>query len=177
METKTVMEEKIKASKSWEEYISEGMIAREQKDTGQWTLGDLATNLTVEYGENTIGKFGYAIGVERKTLLNYRTVAERFEKLVREKYRKLSFSHFATLTGTQKPEAWLEKADDEEWSVETLRKQLKEAYPKVEQPGLDDDPPIAYKCPECGRWRLKDISSFEICRGHYEITSHGMEYH
>lgn len=165
-----------KTKHSWEEYITLGMQARETKDSSQWKLGDLASEMITDYGEDTIGKFGYAIGVEKKTLLNYRTIASRFDPNIRSKYRKLSFSHFATLVTTDKPEAWLEKADDEDWSVETLRKQLKEAYPSIDQPELNDEPPEVYRCPECGNWRLKDVSSFEVCRGHYHITKKGVEY-
>jgi len=147
------------------------MELREQNDNSCWKLGDLANEIETAYGENTIGKFAYAIGKERKTLMKYRTVSARFEPELREKYKKLSFSHFDTLTGVEKPEAWLEKADDEDWSVETLRHNVTEAYPKVGQPRLDDDPPEVFRCPECGLWRLKDMSSFDICRGHYKIIT------
>lgn len=160
--------------KPWEQYISEGMEARELKDKSSWALGDLTCGITTDYGDDTIGKFGYAIGVKKKTLMNYRTVAERFDEPIREKYPKLSFSHYATLTAVEKPEAWLEKADTEEWSVEMLRGELKKA--KDEGPKLDDKPPKVYRCPECGLWRLKDISAFEICKGHYKITKHGLKY-
>lgn len=174
--TDSVMVEEVKVKRSWEEYITLGQEARSLKDNSQWELGDLASEMSTEYGEDTIGKFGYSIGVEKKTLLNYRTVSERFSKPVREKYKKLSYSHFASLASTEKPEAWLEKADDEEWSVEGLRKQLREAYPRIEQPELTDDPPEVYRCQECGRWRLKEVTSHEICRGHYELTKNGMIY-
>lgn len=155
--------------KEWEDYIVEGMEAREDKDNSQWKLGDLAAQITVDYGENSIGKFACAISVVKKTLMNYRTVASTFEKPVRKKYRKLSFSHFAILSSVEKPEAWLEQADDNEWSVETLRKEVKEAYDELKPPNLEDEKPEVYRCPECGKWRLKDISVFEICQGHYVI--------
>jgi hypothetical protein len=167
-----------KQIKPWEEYLAEGMEARESKDQSQWILGDLASAITVDYGENAIGKYSYAIGVEKKTLMNYRTVAGKFEKGIREKYRKLSFSHFAVLTATKKPEAWLEKADDDEWSVNKLRHEIKEAYGQEKGIKLDDEKPEPFRCPECGLWRLKDLSSFEICKGHYKINEKGeMSYY
>lgn len=173
-ENKIVIEQKTKAS--WEEYVTFGMEAREQKDNSQWSLGDLALGIMTDYGDDTIGKYGYAIGVEKKTLMNYRTISERFDKGIREKYPKLSFSHFACLTAVVKPEAWLEKADNEEWSVEHLRHEIQEAYPQFDEADLRDEPPDVYKCPECNHWRLKDMSSFDICRGHYSIKKGEMVY-
>jgi predicted ATPase len=159
--------------KSWEEYISSGMVARENKDSSCWMLGDLANAITTDYGENTIGKYAYAIGVEKKTLMNYRTTTAKFDVDTRKKYRKLSFSHFAVIASTEKPEAWLEKADDEEWNVEMLKRELRNARQGDEGPKLDDDPPEATRCKTCGLWRLKNLSAFEICKGHYNITKKG----
>jgi hypothetical protein len=156
---------------SWEELIVKGMEARSLKDDSQWILGDLSEIVQKNYGEDSIGKYAYGVGVERKTLMNYRTISKRFPIHIREKYKKLSWSHFSAVSAEkiQKPEAWLEKADTEELSVESLRKQIVEAYPSVGTPKLDDEVPEVYRCNECGRWRLKDISSLEVCRGHYEI--------
>lgn len=168
--------EKKEVKKEWEEYISEGMEARESKDNSQWLLGDLAMGITVDYGEDSVGKYAYSIGVEKKTLLNYRTIAGRFNKDIRRKYRKLSFSHFACLTKVYSPQAWLEKADNNEWSVNTLRKKLSEQHEIVKEPTLSDEPPRVYRCPECGLWRLKDVSSLEICRGHYKFKDGRVRY-
>ena len=166
-----VIERPEKEIKSWEEYLSLGMEARETKDSCSWILGDLVGSITTDYGEDTVGKYAYAIGMERKTLMNYRTIASTFNPEIREKYKKLSFSHFGLLTSLKVPEAWLEKADDEEWTVETLRHNLREA--REDGPSLIDKPPQVYGCPECGLWRLKDISSYEVCKGHYTITKEG----
>ena len=161
------------AFEAWEDLLSQGMEAREDKDNSQWKLGDLAEVVQKNYGEDSIGKYSYAVGVEKKTLMNYRTISKRFPSPIREKYRKLSWSHFSAVSAEKitKPEAWLEKADTEEWSVENLRRQITEAYPSVGTPKLDDDVPEVYRCNNCGRWRLKDISSLEVCRGHYEIVN------
>jgi len=164
-----VQEKRI--GEEWEVLVSKGMELREQKDANQFQIGDLANTVTTTYGDDTIGKYAYAIGVEKKTLMKYRTVASKFEPEIRQKYKKLSFSHFNEVAALEKPEAWLEKADNEEWSVETLRKNVNEAYPKIGQPKLDDNPPEVYRCPECGLWRIKDVSSFEICKGHYKIVT------
>lgn len=162
-----VQEERVR--RSWEELIVEGQEARELGDNSNWKRGDLASEVSTSYGENSIGKYAYAIGTAKKTLMNYRTTASRFGKNVRKKYRKLSFSHFSALGATEKPEAWLEKADDGDWNVERLRKEVRDAYKDNKIPNIDDVPPKVYRCPECNLWRLKDTSSFDICRGHYTI--------
>lgn len=164
--------------KSWEEYITLGQEARESKDDSNWKLGDLALGVDKDYGEDSIGKYAYAISVPKKSLMNNRTIAKRFPEEVRVRYKKLSWSHFEAVSATkiEKPEAWLEKADNEELSVEALRKAVSEAYPTIGQPDLDDDPPEVYRCEECGLWRLRDVSSLEICRGHYKIVKKGKEW-
>ena len=159
--------------KSWEEYCSQIQIAREMKDGSQWQMGDIALGVEKDYGEDSIGKLAYAGGLDRKTLMNYRTIAKRFEPHLREKYRKLSWSHFSAISANKitNVEAWLEKSDDEDWSVEKLRKEIREAYPSVGTPKLDDDPPETVRCEECGKWKLKDLSTLEICKGHYTLRN------
>ena len=170
-----VVEER-RLNDEWEELVTRGQEAREMKDDSQWFLGDLALQAITRYGEDSIGKYAYAVSVEKKTLMNYRTVAGKFNNETRQKYKKLSFSHFATVTSLEKPEAWLEKADNEELPVEVLRKQVREAYPSVGEPDLNDTPPEVYKCKECGLWRLKDVSALEVCKGHYKIEKGQMVY-
>ena len=171
-----VEERQDRERKSWEEYISEGINARELKDNSQWVLGDLAKGITTDYGDDTIGKFAYAISIPKKRLMNYRTVSTRFNNETREKYKKLSFSHFEAATPLEKPEAWLEKADDDELSVENMKRLINEQFKETKPANLNDEPPDVYRCPECGLWRLKDVSTFEICKGHYEIKEGSIEY-
>lgn len=172
------MKEERMEIKGWEEYISSGLIAREDKDSANWTLGDLALGVSKDYGEDSIGKYAYAISVPKKSLMNNRTIAKRFPQEIRNKYKKLSWSHFEAVSANkiERPEAWLEKADNEELSVESLRHAVNEAYPDIGTPDLNDDPPEVYRCEECGLWRLKDVSSLEICKGHYKIVKKGNEY-
>lgn len=171
-----INEIRVKQTRSWEEIVSAGMNAREDVDNGNWTLGDLALEVTKEYGEDSIGKYSYAIGVIKKTLMGYRTVSKVFNPEVRARYRKLSFSHFKTLASLPKPEAWLEKADDNDWSVEMMTEKIKDAYGAIKDVGPEDKPPKVYRCPECNHWRLEDTSSMEICRGHYNLINGKMEY-
>lgn len=167
--------QEIREKRSWEEYISLGMEARSHKDTSCWTLGDLASSIEKDYGKDSIGKYAYAIGVDKKTLMNYRTIALRFDRGTRETYQKLSYSHFACLTSIEKPEAWLEEADTKDWSVETLRRELRHAYLGLKEPKLEEKPKV-YRCPNCGLWRLKDVSALNICKGHYTMRN-GKQYY
>lgn len=167
--------QEIKATKSWEEYCSDGMNARESKDNSQWLLGDLATGISKDYGADSIGKYAYAIFVDRKTLMNYRTIAQTFSKQLRERYKKLSYSHFSCLTNVETPEAWLEQADNNEWSVEHLRSEVKKAYLGLKEPEIEEVPPVI-KCPKCGLWRLKGMSTYDICKGHYDLDKGGLKY-
>jgi hypothetical protein len=161
---------------SWEELLSQGLELREQEDNGRWSLGDLSLTVETQYGEDSIGKFAYGIGLGKKTLMSYRTVASVFTPEIRKQYHKLSFSHFKTVAALEKPEAWLEKADDNDWSVETLIKEVKVAYEGLSAPAIVDKPPKVYRCPECNQWRLENMSSFDICKGHYKLERNKVVY-
>ena len=169
-----MQQQEIQINNSWEELISKGIEAKERHDGSQWDIGDIAAEVEVEYGENSLGKFAYAINMRKKSVLNYRTVARKFPKHLRKTYSKLSFSHFAALTAVEKPEAWLIKADDEDWSVETLQNELKKAF--KDDSKMEEKPPQVYRCEVCGLWRLKNVSNFDICRGHYQIGKNGLVY-
>jgi hypothetical protein len=173
---KVVQTENTEERKSWEEYVSIGMVAREEADGCQWKLGDLAKEIEKDYGQDSLGKYSYAIGVAKKTLMVYRTVATKFSLETREKYRKLSFSHFKACTALERPEAWLERADDDNWGVEKLSIEIGKAYEGLTEPDLEDIPPKIYRCEECHQWRLEGVSYHDICRGHYVISNKGMEY-
>lgn len=162
--------------RSWEEFVSRGLEAREALDNHQWLLGDLAIEVIKDYGKDTIGKYAYAIGVMKKTLQGYRTVSNRFPKEIRRKYRKLSFSHFRNVTSLEQPEAWLIQADDNDWSVEKLGVEIKSAYGDISDEGVPDPPPKVFRCPECNQWRLENVSYKEICKGHYVTVNDKLEY-
>ena len=50
-------------------------------------------------GEDSIGKYATEISVVKKTLVNYRTTANTFEKSSREDFSRLSFTHFQLCAG------------------------------------------------------------------------------
>lgn len=59
----------------YEEAVKQGREAARS----QWTLGDLALTIETEYGEGTLQQFADDIGVEYRTLDDYRRVAAAYE--------------------------------------------------------------------------------------------------
>ena len=117
--------ETIPIKRSWEEYVSVGIEAREQKDNSQWELGDLACGIEKDYGNDTIGKFANEIGVNKSTLKNYVQISKSFRKVPRGTFSILSYSHFREIAPLEDKEYWLEQASDNDWSVEQLRIEIK----------------------------------------------------
>jgi len=110
---------KLIKSWTWEEYISYGMMVRALKDGCQWALGDLARGIEKQYGENAIGKFAKEIGINEKSLIEYRRVALQYP-LKSHRMRFLSFSHHQRALKAEKPLEVLRMAHDNEWSIRQL---------------------------------------------------------
>jgi len=121
---------------SWEEYVSQGIIARESKDNSQWLLGDLALGVKKDYGEDSIGKYATEISVAKNSLKVYRNVASTFEKDMRIFFSRLSFTHFQLCAGQDDPEKWLKLADDNNWTCEQLAIEIKKTKPVKENDWL-----------------------------------------
>lgn len=64
------------AQPSYESLVNQGRKAAK----AQWTLGDLAKRVEVAYGEGRLQEYAEDIGVDYRTLLDYRTVARAYEK-------------------------------------------------------------------------------------------------
>jgi len=164
---KSVMEHQSQ----WNRLVSKGLEVREQRDGAQWELGDLAGEIDKDYGQDSIGKFAQQINMAGKTLRNYRIVSRTFKK---EQRNYLSFSHYAHLTTVSNPMEWVYKARDNEWSVDQLASELRKVK-KIKPPPLHEAPEV-YRCEKCNMWRLKDLSSFDMCRGHYHFENGEINY-
>ena len=116
-----IIEQKIL---NWEELVSEGMVARENKDGSQWRLGDLALMIEKKYREDSLGKFAVEIGVRKNSLKNYRNTARIFKKDIRISFSRLSYSHFQICASQENPKKWLEDADENNWSCEYLSREI-----------------------------------------------------
>lgn len=156
----------------WESLVSKGLELRERQDSNQWSLGELASEVESVYGEDSVGKFASEISVVKKSVLNYRTVYKRYQGTgLREKYPKLSFSHFKSVVGTEDPEFWLKQSDLNDWSVEKLGHEMGNSDPRPKE-----EKPEVVRCPECGMWKIKDIPKSALCSGHYVYSGGKLRY-
>jgi len=156
----------------WESLVSKGLELREKQDSNQWELGELASEVESVYGEDSVGKFAGDIGMVKKTAMNYRSVWKRYEGTgLREKYPKLSFSHFRSVINTDNPDYWLNQSDLNDWSVEKLGHEMGDSDPRPKE-----TKPEVIKCEECGLWRIKDIPNSAVCKGHYKYVNGKLRY-
>ena len=58
----------------YEDAVSEGKKVAAAIERNRWRLGEIAANLEPRYGENTLEKFGEAIGLSYDTVREYRQV-------------------------------------------------------------------------------------------------------
>lgn len=131
----------IDQSDDWEELVSEGMNAREQKDQSQWKLGELADRVNTRYGTDAVGLFAVNIGVNKKSLLRYRDVYRRYKG--KEINPAVSFSHHMKAATTEDPEKWLNEAYENSWSVEKMAVEIDKNSGKSES---------SRKCKNCGKY-------------------------
>ena len=108
--------------KTWEEFVSAGVMARELKDMSQWFIGELATGIEKKYGEDSLGKYAREIGVNPKSLAEYRRVVKKWPRYKRLRY--MSFSHHQRVLKANDPEEVLEMAHDNDWSIKQLDRYL-----------------------------------------------------
>lgn len=108
---------------TWEELVTIGQQVREKKDTSQWDLGDISLTVETQYGEDSLGKFAYAINVNKATLLQYRKVADVFPK--DKRLTALSHRHHLKAAYTDSPYEWITLAHDNNWSSDHLAREIK----------------------------------------------------
>ncbi len=131
-EVRMVEQAQAPSNEDWEGLISAGLEARENKDTMQWVLGDLALQIDTKYGADTIGDFAVAIGVNKNTLIRYRTVSRAFTPEMRQ-FPKLSHRHYQMVAARQDRMELLNDADLNSWSVEGLGEELKRLRGEVDK--------------------------------------------
>lgn len=132
----------------WESLVSLGMEARVLKDFSQWMLGKLAGAVEIKYGTDSLGKFATEIGVRKSSLLVYRWVVKQLEKFIEYKdlpESHLSFSSYQIAAGTENPKEWIDKANDNNWSVEQLHLEIK----MDKDPNYQPKPKKIIICPRC----------------------------
>lgn len=125
---------------SYSDLVRKGRAAAK----GQWTLGDLALNVETSYGKSKLHEFADDIGVEYRTLLDYRTVAGAYEKSGRPDYLT-----FGVAKAFAAQEDRYELVSKQEWTVREARALVAErkAAPIVVAPGRGATEPAGE--PDC----------------------------
>jgi hypothetical protein len=150
----------------WEEAITIGQQLRHVKELSQFAIGDLANRVGREYGEDSIGKFAYAIGLEKKTVWEYMRVARQFEKSNRIDY--LSFRHHQIALRTNNPQATLKEANDKNWTTIDLYKAVKERL-NPHPPDVHQHEWVVFrKCAICGEYERIEP---EVPGNHQDVVS------
>lgn len=125
MITRTEEERSVTAARprAWSEYVAVAMHARENRDSCQWTLGDVANEIRVFYGDDSIGKLATEIGMKKSSLMTYRLVARSFPPAKR--IDSIPFTQHQICASTPTPETWLDKCADGMWTCEKLIYEIK----------------------------------------------------
>lgn len=143
----------------WDEAVTVGLQLRRLKELSQWAIGDLANRVAREYGKNSIGKFSYAIGLEKKTVWEYMRVARKYEKSIRIDI--LSFRHHQIALGSDEPRKWLKRANDKNWSSNQLYKAIKERLKELPSPRPHSHSWVTYRqCEDCGLVEQVDLETY-----------------
>lgn len=123
--------EDVEKYDSWELFVSEGQKWRLAKEFSQWVLGELALGVETKYGQRSIAKYSEEIGVEVKSLYEYRRVCELLPQSERMEF--LSFRHHQIAARTKDPQYWLGEAHNNEWTTRQLYRAVKEFQTKDEK--------------------------------------------
>lgn len=105
---------------SFEEFLSRGMELRERADNLQWEFGDLAVEFVRICGPKLLPDLARGVGIAVNTLKRYCDVSETFPLATRMAYPMLSWSHFREVSKKEDKYLLLQRAHDENWSVEKL---------------------------------------------------------
>jgi hypothetical protein len=126
---------------SFKEWSEAGMALAGAASSTAWCLGDWLV-----YGEATYGdRYREAVkqtSLDYQTLRNYAWVARSFS-LSRRRDR-LSFAHHAEVAALPAPEQdyWLRKAENESWSRNRIRREVRESLRERKQIVTESDPEI-----------------------------------
>jgi hypothetical protein len=143
--------------KDYPEYEALGQAASSIKTLAQWVIGKLAMEVTEKWGRGQLLEFCRAIGFEGQTgtVNQYRWVIEGWtakygqlpdEVLRGENY--LPFSYYRAVITTEKPQDWIDKAQDEHLTVNQLSKRIK-GMPEPDK-CKHSNPKVITICDDCG---------------------------
>ncbi len=154
---------------SWDDLVEEGAAARRQRHGAQWRLGDLAGQVATTYGGHKLERYAEEIGVEFNTLMNYRSVAARFESSRRRDI--LSFTHHACVAAARLPpdvvDSMLLQAEQENWPVRRLEMEREAAVIRAETSRLQAIARERWASPRRREWShdLDEVARFVSALG------------
>jgi hypothetical protein len=70
----------MKAMNEYSRMVKAAQVKLASQSQANWDLGDIALNIEPIYGEETLQRLVDDIGIEYKTLLDYRWVAQAYEE-------------------------------------------------------------------------------------------------
>ena len=121
---------------TWEEYETIMINARENKDNAEERMGIVAIAAIKKFGRRgTVKKLAIAAGIKKSTLYGYMKVIKTFDASTRAEFARVPFSVKRLCSEqTKDPERppiwWLKKADDNNWTWENLKMEIKKLQPE-----------------------------------------------
>lgn len=139
--------------KEFNDYVSLALQAREKRDDYQWLLGDIANEVRVFYGDDSIGKLACEIGVKKSSLMTYRVVSRTFGP--GKRITEIPFTLHQICAYTDKPEEWLHKAADNNFTCDKLVYEIKQSKGESVRPQNEEKIKLA------AEWLKNTVNSFE----------------
>ncbi len=134
-------------TEEYKELVGVGIEARQKRDVSNWELGDAAQEVVqrnIEHrkstehgeddrvravrGEKILVHYAVAIGVNYKSLCEYKRISVLFDNSSRLELPTLSWSHFQVVskqTKIARPK-WLQDAQDNSWTVQEFEDAIDE---------------------------------------------------
>ncbi len=118
---------------AWESLVSAGIALVQSEDVNNWQLGDLVRKVEKKHGASSIKAFANAIGRKPSVVYDYHNVAVFFpDDDMREQFQALTWSHYRevqrlddkVLDEYDVAMDLLGKAQDLNWTVETLKDEV-----------------------------------------------------
>jgi len=108
---------------NWEDLVLAGLDAVHRFDGIQWELGDLALQVETHHGEHSLERYAKQIGVEYRTLDDYRRVAKAFG--FPDRSGNLSWTHHQRVAARPDRLEWLARATKHGWSTSKFQDEVR----------------------------------------------------
>lgn len=117
----------------WEEHVNEWQKAATEVQAGLFKLGAIAASLTTRYGERDVQRFAHEVGVSTALIYERASTYKQINTKRVTIHPVLPYTHHKLAAATDRPDYWLNRAEDERWSSRQLDAAIKgEAYTPLE---------------------------------------------